>query len=104
MLIGGPTVSGLDDHDYPSLHGSSISLTNINQMKIHSKIPLPSEVMEHFGRILVIFYVYHVYVLFDSSLIFLSNSYYFLNVFFFRYAMSLHDGFIYRYFKSMAYN
>lgn len=49
--IGGPTVSGLDDHDYPNLNGASISLTNINQMKIHSKIPLPSEVMEHFGRI-----------------------------------------------------
>ncbi|XP_011350490.1 nuclear pore complex protein Nup155 isoform X3 [Ooceraea biroi] len=46
---GGPTVSGLDDHDYPSLNGAS-SLTNINQMKIHSKIPLPSEVMEHFGH------------------------------------------------------
>lgn len=44
-------MSGLDDHDYPSLNGAS-SLTNINQMKIHSKIPLPSEVMEHFGRIL----------------------------------------------------
>ncbi|XP_029678395.1 nuclear pore complex protein Nup155 isoform X1 [Formica exsecta] len=47
---GGPTVSGLDDHDYPNLNGASISLTNINQMKIHSKIPLPSEVMEHFGH------------------------------------------------------
>ncbi|XP_043495408.1 nuclear pore complex protein Nup155 isoform X2 [Polistes fuscatus] len=49
-IQGGPTVSGLDDHDYPSLNGSSINLTNINQMKIHSKIPLPSEVMEHFGH------------------------------------------------------
>lgn len=47
---GGPTVSGLDDHDYPNLNGASITLTNINQMKIHSKIPLPSEVMEHFGH------------------------------------------------------
>ncbi|XP_020280588.1 nuclear pore complex protein Nup155 [Pseudomyrmex gracilis] len=46
---GGPTVSGLDDHDYPNL-SVSMSLTNINQMKIHSKIPLPSEVMEHFGH------------------------------------------------------
>ncbi|KAG7189622.1 hypothetical protein KM043_017304 [Ampulex compressa] len=47
---GGPTVSGLDDHDYPNLNGTSVSLTNINQMKMHSKIPLPSEVMEHFGH------------------------------------------------------
>jgi len=50
--VGGPTVSGLDDHDYPSLNGVSMNLTNINQMKIYNKIPLPSEVMEHFGRIL----------------------------------------------------
>lgn len=33
-----------------------MTLTNINQMKIHSKIPLPSEVMEHFGRILSIYF------------------------------------------------
>lgn len=52
FAIGGPTVSGLDDHDYPNLNGASMTLTNINQIKIHSKIPLPSEVMEHFGRIL----------------------------------------------------
>ncbi|XP_011313670.1 nuclear pore complex protein Nup155 [Fopius arisanus] len=46
---GGPTVSGLDDHDYPNLNGN-LSLSSINQMKMHSKIPLPSEVMEHFGH------------------------------------------------------
>lgn len=46
----GPTVSGLDDHDYPKLNGNSSSLTSINQMKMHSKIPLPSEVMEHFSH------------------------------------------------------
>ncbi|KAG5343295.1 NU155 protein, partial [Acromyrmex heyeri] len=47
---GGPTVSGLDDHDYPNLNGASMTLTNINQMKMLNKIPLPSEVMEHFGH------------------------------------------------------
>ncbi|XP_043248348.1 nuclear pore complex protein Nup154 isoform X1 [Colletes gigas] len=45
---GGPTVSGLDDHDYPNLNGMSLCFSNINQMKLHSKISLPSEVMEHF--------------------------------------------------------
>ncbi|XP_051175538.1 nuclear pore complex protein Nup154 isoform X2 [Leptopilina boulardi] len=45
---GGPTVSGLDVYDYPNLNGSN--LLNVNHMKIHSKIPLPSEVMEHFGH------------------------------------------------------
>ncbi|XP_014228329.1 nuclear pore complex protein Nup154 [Trichogramma pretiosum] len=47
---GNPTVSGLDVYDYPNLNGTSMSLTNINQMRMHSKIPLPSEVMEHFGH------------------------------------------------------
>ncbi|XP_014205239.1 nuclear pore complex protein Nup155 [Copidosoma floridanum] len=47
---GGPTVSGLDIYDYPNLNGVSMGLTNINQMKMHSKIPLPSEVMEHFSH------------------------------------------------------
>ncbi|CAK9797720.1 Nuclear pore complex protein Nup154 [Anthophora quadrimaculata] len=45
---GGPTVSGLDDHDYPNLNGMSMCFSNINQMKVHSKISLPSEIMEHF--------------------------------------------------------
>ncbi|KAJ8681583.1 hypothetical protein QAD02_017375 [Eretmocerus hayati] len=49
-MQGGPTVSGLDVYDYPNLNGVSLSLTNINQMKMHSKIPLPSEVMEHFSH------------------------------------------------------
>ncbi|XP_053970658.1 nuclear pore complex protein Nup154 [Hylaeus anthracinus] len=47
---GGPTVSGLDDHDYPNLNGMSMCFSNINQMKLHSKISLPSEVMEHFNH------------------------------------------------------
>ncbi|KAK0174071.1 hypothetical protein PV328_007188 [Microctonus aethiopoides] len=47
---GGPTVSGLDDYDYPNLNGNLLNLTSLNQMKMHSKIPLPSEVMEHFSH------------------------------------------------------
>lgn len=47
-IKGGPTVSGLDVFDYPNL--TSMSLPNFNQIRTHSKIPLPSEVMEHFGR------------------------------------------------------
>lgn len=52
LSLGGPTVSGLDDHDYPNLSGASMNFANINQMRMHGKVPLPSEVMEHFGRIL----------------------------------------------------
>ncbi|XP_012137924.1 nuclear pore complex protein Nup154 [Megachile rotundata] len=45
---GGPTVSGLDSHDYPNVNGMSKCFLNMNQMKAHSKISLPSEIMEHF--------------------------------------------------------
>ncbi|XP_076649143.1 nuclear pore complex protein Nup154 [Halictus rubicundus] len=48
---GGPTVSGLDDNDYPTLHGMSMCFSNVNQMKLHSKISLPSEIMEHFDHV-----------------------------------------------------
>ena len=51
---GGPTVSGLDIYDYPNIN--SATLINVNYMRIHSKVPLPSEVMEHFGRILLCIY------------------------------------------------
>ncbi|XP_012260855.2 nuclear pore complex protein Nup155 [Athalia rosae] len=47
---GGPTVSGLDDHDYPNLSSAAMSFANINQMRMHGKVPLPPEVMEHFGH------------------------------------------------------
>lgn len=50
---GGPTVSGRDDHDYPNLNEMSMCFSNINQMKAYSKISLPSEIMEHFRRILL---------------------------------------------------
>lgn len=53
FVLGGPTVSGLDDHDYPNLNGMSLCFPNINQMKAYSKISLPSEIMEHFHRILL---------------------------------------------------
>ena len=53
FFSGGPTVSGRDDHDYPNLNEMSMCFSNINQMKAYSKISLPSEIMEHFRRILL---------------------------------------------------
>lgn len=49
-----PTASGLTDHDYPNLSGLAMGLANFTQIKTLSKMPLPPEVMEHFGRILYI--------------------------------------------------
>lgn len=47
-----PTYSGFTDQDYPNLSGLALGLTNFTQIKTLSKVPLPPEVMEHFGRIL----------------------------------------------------
>lgn len=47
-----PTASGLSDHDYPNLSGLAMGLANFTQIKTLNKVPLPPEVMEHFGRIL----------------------------------------------------
>lgn len=51
----GPSASGLTDNDYPNLTGLSKSFANINQLKIVNKVPLPPEVLEHFGSILFFF-------------------------------------------------
>lgn len=50
----GATASGLVDHDYPSLSGLALGLANFSQIKTLNKVPLPPEVMEHFGRILYV--------------------------------------------------
>lgn len=48
----GPTVSGLNDFDYQNLAGLVMGHQNLSQLKTVGKIPLPPEVMEHFGRML----------------------------------------------------
>lgn len=48
----GATASGLIDQDYPSLSDLALGLANFTQIKTLNKVPLPPEVMEHFGRIL----------------------------------------------------
>lgn len=51
MYTGGPTVSGLSEIDYPNVNGLT-GLDNIKQLCSLNKVPLPPEIMEHFGRIL----------------------------------------------------
>lgn len=46
-----PTVSGLNDFDYQNLSG--LGPHSPSQLKTVGKVPLPPEVMEHFGRILL---------------------------------------------------
>lgn len=45
-------MSGLNDMDYPSANGLLSGLSNVKHVTTTNKVPLPPEVMEHFGRIL----------------------------------------------------
>lgn len=48
----GSTASGLIDHDYPSLNGLPVALSNMPQIKCISSVALPPEIVDHFSRIL----------------------------------------------------
>ncbi|RZC41057.1 nuclear pore complex protein Nup155 [Asbolus verrucosus] len=45
------TASGLTDHDYPILSRAPLALDSMFQIKTASKVPLPPEILEHFGHI-----------------------------------------------------
>jgi nuclear pore complex protein Nup155 len=45
-------VSGLNDMDYPSVNGLVSGMSNVKHVITTNKVPLPPEVMEHYGRIL----------------------------------------------------
>jgi hypothetical protein len=49
---GNATVSGLNDMDYPSVNGLVSGMSNVKHVTTTNRVPLPPEVMEHFGRIL----------------------------------------------------
>ncbi|KAF8787954.1 Nuclear pore complex protein Nup155 like protein [Argiope bruennichi] len=52
LKMGGatlPTVSGLNDQDYPGISELSISLHSLSQLNLVKRIPLPSELVEQFG-------------------------------------------------------
>ncbi|KAG5885911.1 hypothetical protein JTB14_032929 [Gonioctena quinquepunctata] len=48
----GSTASGLIDHDYPSFAGLPLTLSNMTQIKCINNVPLPTEIVDHFTRIL----------------------------------------------------
>lgn len=50
------TCSGLNDVHYPSLEHLAGPNTTVKQITTVNKVPLPPEVMEHFGRILFFLY------------------------------------------------
>lgn len=47
-----PCVSGLHDYDYPSFLNSGLGMDIFTEIGDIRKVPLPAELVEHFGRIL----------------------------------------------------
>ncbi|BFZ16747.1 hypothetical protein BsWGS_19786 [Bradybaena similaris] len=45
-----PTLSGLYDHDYPSLSDVGVGLDSLSEISVWKKVPLPPELLEQFGR------------------------------------------------------
>lgn len=76
------TASGLSDYDYQNLSNLTLGLKNLNQIETVTKVPIPTEIMEHFKS--------------NAK----NCSYYWIvvtsNVPFSRYQMSLYDGFVSR--------
>ncbi|XP_052892720.1 nuclear pore complex protein Nup154 isoform X2 [Anopheles moucheti] len=48
---GTPTASGLSDFDYQQLSNLSMGFKDLNQLCTVNKVPIPSEIMEHFNHI-----------------------------------------------------
>uniref|UniRef100_A0A182NTM8 Nucleoporin Nup133/Nup155-like N-terminal domain-containing protein n=1 Tax=Anopheles dirus TaxID=7168 RepID=A0A182NTM8_9DIPT len=48
---GTPTASGLTDQDYQQLNSLSMGFKELNQLCTVNKVPIPSEIMEHFNHI-----------------------------------------------------
>lgn len=53
LLAASPTVSGMSDMDYPLQGPGSLSIPNLPEISSVRRVPLPPELVEQFGRILV---------------------------------------------------
>lgn len=49
---GSPSLSGLQEPDYPALNGSNApEIASLRQMSSVKRVPLPAELVEHFGHL-----------------------------------------------------
>ena len=46
-------MSGLSDHDYPNLAAQGVGLEALKHFSVTKKIPIPPELREHHGSILL---------------------------------------------------
>lgn len=53
FLVGSPTVSGMSDMDYPLQGPGLLSIPNLPEISSVRRVPLPPELVEQFGRILM---------------------------------------------------
>lgn len=53
LLAGSPTVSGMSDMDYPLQGPGLLSIPNLPEISPVRRVPLPPELVEQFGRILM---------------------------------------------------
>lgn len=52
-IVDNPTVSGMSDMDYPLQGPGLLSVPNLPEISSIRRVPLPPELVEQFGRILV---------------------------------------------------
>ena len=53
LLVDNPTVSGMSDMDYPLQGPGLLSVPNLPEISSIRRVPLPPELVEQFGRILL---------------------------------------------------
>lgn len=53
LRAGNPTVSGMADMDYPLQGPGLLSIPNLPEISSVRRVPLPPELVEQFGRILM---------------------------------------------------
>lgn len=53
LIAGSPTVSGMTDMDYPLQGPGLLSIPNLPEISSVRRVPLPPELVEQFGRILM---------------------------------------------------
>ena len=54
MFVANTSFSGVNDYDYPSLSSPSVGLSGMELIEVVKRVPLPSELVEQFDRILSI--------------------------------------------------
>lgn len=55
FFVDSPTVSGMSDMDYPLQGPGLLSVPSLPEISTIRRVPLPPELVEQFGRILLFF-------------------------------------------------